>query len=253
MAPPHLPNPFAQGRGHQRGCTLSEEHRFAVKEMVKETITLRTARDGQRSVGPSELGTACDYCLGLALTRKHPEYSPLGDGSDGRSGFGLKAWIGTAVHEKLERDISRTVFDDRVRVENKVHIYDLDGYGPISGHVDVIYGDGDYTAVLDYKTSDVAKIRKYRTNGVPDSYVFQTNLYGYGLEQGGRVPDDVAISFIPRDSNTLNDVWTCFAPYRKDLAEQALLRLEEVWDRVRNYDVGTLEQSDECFNCRRRW
>src|SRR5690606_39693414 len=96
------------------------------------------------------------------------------------------------------------------------------------------YGDGDYVAVLDYKTSDVSKIRSYQVAGVPDSYVFQTNLYGYGLEQSGRTPEDVAISFIPRDSNTVNDVWTCFAPYRRDLAEQALIRLEEVWQRVRD-------------------
>src|SRR5690606_3226269 len=72
-------------------------------------------------------------------------------------------------------------------------------------------------------------------------------------EQSGRTPEDVAISFIPRDSNTVNDVWTCFAPYRRDLAEQALIRLEEVWQRVRDYDVGALEQSQDCFNCRRRW
>lgn len=232
---------------------MSSEHRLAVKQMVMDTITMKTDRDEQKSVGPSELGTACDYCLGLALTRKYPEYGPVSDGSAARHGFGLKAWVGTAVHEKLERDIGRTAYTDQVLVENKVHIYDLEGYGPISGHVDVIYGDGDYVAVLDYKTSDVSKIRSYQVAGVPDSYVFQTNLYGYGLEQSGRTPEDVAISFIPRDSNTVNDVWTCFAPYRRDLAEQALIRLEEVWQRVRDYDVGALEQSQDCFNCRRRW
>src|SRR5690606_40384934 len=132
------------------------------------TSPVRTARAGPQSAGPRDLGTACACCLGLALTRKYPEYGPVSDGSAARHGCGMKAWVGTAVHEKLERDIGRSAYTEQVLVENKVHIYDLEGYGPISGHVDVIYGDGDYVAVLDYKTSDVSKIRSYQVAGVPD-------------------------------------------------------------------------------------
>lgn len=232
---------------------MGDDHRFKIKELIKRGITKPTLRDEQSMVGPSELGTKCDFCLGVALTRAYPEYR-LGL-MDSANSFGLKAWQGTAVHEKLERDIPEVSWEGATVVqENKVAVYELDGYGTISGHVDLVWYTGDYLAVVDLKTTDRVKLKGYKLNGVPDSYVFQLNLYGYGIAQSWRDPDDVAISFIPRDSNDVDDVWTCFAPYNAAIAETALDRLEWVWGKVRKGDLMLLAQdTDDCWNCKPRW
>src|SRR5690606_41297432 len=110
---PRVPRGGARWRGNE----LSSEHRLAVKQMVMETITRKTDRDEQKSVGPSELGTACDYCVGLALTRKYPEYGPVSDCSAARHGFGLNEWVGTAELDKLVGDIVSSPYTDTYVVE----------------------------------------------------------------------------------------------------------------------------------------
>lgn len=230
---------------------MAEEHRHAIKSLVTRVITRKSERDEQSMVGPSELGTACDYCLGLALTRAYPEHRPEGVRMPG--GFGLKAWQGTAVHEKLERDVPRVPWHGAViDQENKVTIYSLKHYGLITGHVDLVWRRDNYLAVVDFKTTDKAKLKGYRLNEVPDNYVFQLNLYGYGIEEMWcTAPKDIGIAFIPRDSNDPDDIWTCFAPYNRGVAELALARLEEVWEQVRTGHLMDLKSDSNCFNCGR--
>ena len=239
-------------------------YRDLAKDILHRAVVQPTARDRQSKVGPSELGTSCDYCLGSALTRHYPHLRPQRDDLRSKS-FSLKAWNGTAVHRLLEESLPQavqdTVLEDgevKVWLEPEIDIYDLRGYGVIEGHVDLVllvYGrDGSlvYAAVIDHKTTDMSKLKVYKAEAVPDPYVFQANLYAYGVAKLlDRPPDDVGLHFIPRDSNRPEDIWACFAPYQPEVAELALDRLETVWSRVQAGELESLDVSPECFNCNR--
>lgn len=232
-----------------------DEGRLALKRLLRDAITARTARDEQRLVGPSDLGYRCDFCLGLKLTRMYPQYRP--EGYELRDNFGLKAWMGTGAHHQMEVGLAQVADPSEwiLVIEGSFPIYELAGYGMIKGHVDVVAAHvSGYVAVVDHKTTDRAKLRSYKLNGVPEEYVFQTDLYGFGVEQQtGSPPLDVGINFIPRDSNNLDDTWQCFAPYNRGVAEMALVRLEEVWTKVQAGELMKLEQDPDCWDCGRRY
>lgn len=238
----------------------ADEGRMATKQLLRDAITARSARDTQKSVGPSDLSQKCDFCLGLKMTRKYPELRPAGYELADR--FGLKAWMGTGAHTQMDTGFARLIEhhdtergDPVLTVEGRFFIHELEGYGPIHGHVDVVvhYVD-EYLAVVDTKTTDKAKLKKYKLHGIPDPYAFQTNTYGWGVEQAlGVAPDDVGINFIPRDSNNLEDTWQCFAPYNRAIAEMALERAERVWAIVRDGGLFSLEQDPECWDCGSRY
>lgn len=247
---------------------MSSLHRAHIKDLLRASVTLPTKRDEQSSVGPSEIANPCDYCLGFALTRKYPELRP--EFGEPPSGFSLKAWTGTAVHALLEKNIVPAVKDRRtssrvledVLVEVEAPVWELSGYGLIKGHVDLVYmtyqpgapqAGPEYVAVIDHKTVDKNTLQGFRVHGIPDKHVFQVNLYGYGLKRVGYPVQDVGLHYIPRDSNSVDDIWACFDSYREDVAEMALLRLEEVWEKVRAGDLLKLEQHPECFPCSRRF
>lgn len=245
-----------------------ELERNQVKDLLRRAVTAPSARDEQSSVGPSELGDPCDFCLGVGLTRKYPEFRP--EGVEPRRSFSLKAWNGTAVHSHLEANLARLDATEdgppwyQLMLEPTVTIWELEHYGTITGHVDLVYmlwhevpenlhQVPDYAAVVDHKTIDKDKLRQMRLTGVvPDKHVFQDNIYGYGLEHYvGVRPTDVGLHFIPRDSNSAEDIWPVFDRYRPEVAEMALERLETVWHRVRSGELMKLSSHDECFNCNR--
>lgn len=238
---------------------MRDEGRALTRRLLRAAITAPTARDEQKLVGPSDLGDACDFCLGLKLTRMYPQYRPEGYNPDLlHQNFGLKAWLGTGAHHQMEVGLAQQMEETEdwlLAIEHKVPIYHLPGYGMIKGHIDLVVAHrSGYLAVVDHKTTDRAKLRSYKVSGVPEPYVFQTNLYGYGVSQVmGVEPHDVGINFIPRDSNNIEDTWQCFAPYNPGVAEMALVRLEEVWEKVQAGDVMKLEQHSECWTCGRRY
>lgn len=237
-----------------------EEGRMATKQLLRDAITALSARDMQKSVGPSDLSQKCDFCLGLKMTNKYTEFRPANYELADR--FGLKAWVGTGVHTQMDAGLSRLVEhhdteqgDPILTVEGSFEIHEIPGYGMIKGHVDLVvhYAQG-YLCVCDHKTTDKAKLKRYKLYGIPDSYVFQTNMYGYGVAKLLDIePNDVAINFIPRDSNNLEDTWQCFAPYNRAIAEMALERAERVWAIVRDGGLFSLEQDPDCWDCGNRY
>jgi len=226
-----------------------EKRRAVVEKAVLDGITRTTARDQQKGIGPSEIGQDCDFCVGLALTRRYPQLrrgvdaEPVLLEESSYRRFSLKAWTGTATHEKLERDVE---FPGLLK-EHTFEVYWMEGYGQIVGHVDAAFLE--QLTALDYKTKDVAKIRYFKLNGVPQKEAVQLMLYGWALERAGHPVEDVGLCYIPRDSNTLGDIWTAFAVYRSDYAERALERLEKLWQRVRSGDLAALERDPECYEC----
>lgn len=211
--------------------------RRKIAAQVTATITAPGERSKQRSVGPSEIAGRCDYCLGRALVRKYPELDWEQPEPDR---FSLKAWLGTAVHEKLERDHPHGVH------ESKVYITELDGYGMISGHCDLFVDE----TVIDFKTKDMRVLDGIKLNGPPPSEVFQINLYAYGFANAGERVEDVGLFYIPRDSNRAEDIHPVFGAYKPAVAERAIQRLEKVWDRVREGAGEVLESGSDCYPCK---
>jgi len=227
-----------------------EARRRAVSQAIRSTINKPTARDTQKSVGPSEIGDPCGRCLGQALCRKYPELwweeeKPPGDH------FSLKAWVGTAIHEKLDRDAPG--YDPelgQLSKEIEIPIWDLPGYGLIKGHTDLFV---DRT-VVDYKTKDGRdKIREIALNGPQSSEVVQINLYGFGLMQSGHTVEDLCLFYIPRDSNRIEDTLGMFTRPLPVIAERALARLAKVWDVVRDGRGAILESHPDCYSCNIRY
>lgn len=265
--------------------------RTFVEGIAVATITRPSQRDQQEAPGPSDLANTCDVCVARKIS------TSLGLGGHREGGFSLKAWIGTAVHEKLERDLPHVYrFAER---EITVTIGNIPGIGLVKGHVDVFLPK--HRAVNDWKTTDLAKLKKYRTGagpsaytqgltaeerseleelkeldragrlnsdglnlvrltalmsraeehsgGIPSEYMGQTMLYLYGLRAMGRQADYAVLTFIPRDSNNISDIWVASCEYRPDVAEGVIRRASHLAGLVRNGQIGDLQPHPECFPC----
>lgn len=218
--------------------------RRTVSEIVKVTITKPSDRDKQRRVGPSDLSNSCDVCVAEAF---RASFEPRDDNQSSR-GFSLKAWSGTAVHAKLERDMPLT--DSEAMCEERVYVHTIPGYGDISGTIDLYL---PYLGTwVDYKTTDMSKLRTFRLDKqVPSAHQRQTMMYGYGLRQAGRKADYASLVYIPRDSNRLDDIWTVVADYHESIALESLERAERIWKMVEADDTSELSPDPNCFPCNR--
>lgn len=260
-----------------------------VEGIAVATIMRPSQRDKQKAPGPSDLANKCDVCV----AKKIATSLGLGHHSDG--GFSLKAWLGTAVHEKLERDLP-LIYRHAER-EITVTIGEVPGIGLVKGHVDLFLPKK--RSAVDYKTTDMKKLKGYRTGagpsaythgltaqeradleelkgrdragmllaeelgrltmlmarteehsgGVPQEYMGQTMLYLKGLRAMGRQADYAVLVFIPRDSNSVSDIWVASCKYRPDVAEGVIRRASHLAKLVRTGRVGDLEPHPECFPC----
>lgn len=204
-------------------------------EVIRE-ISRPTDRDEQKRVGPSEVGKACDKCLGRGLMNERPEQD-----------FSLYPWIGTAVHHYME-SCTFQQFEHEVRL----YVGDIPGYGPVKGTTDMVYVDdnGDIT-VVDWKIVGNKNLKKYRTGGVSDQYRYQAMLYARGLELDGRPVKNVAIVFIPRDSMNVRDIWVHEEEYNSEMAEDALELAGQIyaWLQEEGNHWRDLEEDYDCFQC----
>ncbi|MBD3004880.1 hypothetical protein [Streptomyces sp. 5-10] len=215
------------------------------KDLVHAVVTRPSERGLQRMPGPSDLADPCDVCL----ARKIAHFLGI-DPDPEDENFSLKAWVGTSVHEKLERDLPKVY--DGAQLEITVSIADIPGLGLVSGHVDSYFPER--LALNDWKTGDLSGtfgVKRMRTDGVKTAYLRQTMLYCYGMRQSGLPVEWANLTFIPRDSNRASDIWTATCSYREDVAVFALNRAESLVDVVKSGDRHTLEPDLEapCFKC----
>lgn len=132
-----------------------------VEGLATSVIKMPSARDQQVACGPSDLANPCDVCVARRIAASFG----MGTYRDEDSS-GLKAWTGTAVHEKLERDLPKIY--PHGETEITVPIGDIPGLGPVEGHVDLFLPRK--RSVVDYKTSDLAKIERYKRQAGPNAY-----------------------------------------------------------------------------------
>lgn len=204
---------------------------------IEEAI-VNTPRSLQRRIGPSEIGTPCDRCLGhkLAQTEKREQ----------------AAWlptIGQAVHAWLEE-----VFRSTVHLpEERVCVGEIDGI-PVDGTSDLYVGDPFFT-VVDWKIVGDTTIKDARFNGVSEVYNVQRQAYGRGWRSAGYRVDGVAIAYLPRNAASLRRGFLDWAPYDETVVTHALARAEGIaiagrlqgWDAV----LPKLSRRPGCYDCSR--
>lgn len=178
-------------------------------------------RSQQKALGPSEVGHPCARRLGYQLLDydERPDQEP-----------NWKAAVGTMMH---------TGFEEFFRADNAAH-YEPDmvrwileetlycgqiGNQPLLGHCDLY--DQVTATVVDWKTSDLRKIRKYRASGVSDQYRIQAHIYGRGWALRGYRVDRVALMFLVRDGQ-LRDQYFWSEPYDEQVALDAIARVEGI-------------------------
>lgn len=161
-------------------------------------------RSMQRAVGPSEIGG----CRRKVWHRLH------GDPVVNESTLGMAAFMGTAIHEKIERRL-RDVASDRYLIEVEVE------YGGVLGHVD-LYDRVD-REVIDWKTITLKKARYFPS----EQQWLQVQIYGLLLSENGFPVDRVSLVGIPRDGNE-RDVVVRSQEWRRDVALEGLAWLDSV-------------------------
>jgi hypothetical protein len=216
-----------------------------VRTLVTDTIRKASARDKQKLLGPSDLGDPCDKCLAQKFEDSMSE-APFK--RDNERDFSLKAWTGTAVHEKLERDF--VLGPDEVRLEKSFPIWELEGYGVIKGHVD---GYWERIATLwDHKTVDMVKLKRIKATGrVPMGHVNQQMLYCLGIKRAGLPIKLSTIVYIPRDNNDVRNVHVMGAEFDEDYALTVVARAERIYQQVCSAGAVGFESDDDCFPCHR--
>lgn len=218
--------------------------RRRVREVVIGTITKRSSRDNQVLLGPSDLCNPCDHCLGKKFARSLNLLET--EKREGTQGFSLAAWVGTAIHKKMEEDL--ILGDDEAQKEGSFVIGEIPGYGIIKGHVDLLM---DSCVITDYKTVYMSKLKIIKFRGVPEEHVIQAMLYGLGVKNSGLNPRWVSLVYIPRDSNNVEDVWETAGRWRQDVAEEAFARAVKIHEIVRNGGAMSLPSQENCVPCTR--
>lgn len=138
-----------------------ENIRTFVEGIAVATITKPSTRDKQEAPGPSDLADRCDLCVARKIS------ASMGLGTNTDRGFSLKAWLGTAVHEKLERDLPEVYAHAEQEIE--VDVADIPGIGKVIGHVDVFLPRKK--TLVDWKTTDMKKLVGYQKQAGPGAYV----------------------------------------------------------------------------------
>lgn len=225
---------------------LSDEQ---VKRLTLDLLKNPSERDKQRKVGASQIANPCDYCLGRAL-------KVGGESKNQSNRWWMGARIGTAIHAALEAEAEQHIdrprsyhFDalEGARIEERITLGTLDGYGVIGSKPDLVLVKHNH--LIDHKTSTKVKLAHYKLDGVPTAYIYQTQLYAWGLNQQGTTIERISLNFIARDGTQDSDIWVTSFDYDESVALRAWSRLELIWAYVQDHDVNTLQSHEDCFDC----
>jgi hypothetical protein len=169
----------------------------------------------QTTLGPSEIGVACDRCL-IDMLAGRPHYA------DDQAPW--LPTIGNAVHDWIEQAIVDHLIatgTDRYIPEGKIAVGQVRGVD-ITGHSDVY--DVHTGTVVDWKVTGTTTLRKVTRSGASLTYRRQAHLYGRGWALAGYDVRSVAIAFLPRNGFSLRDGRLWQEPYDEAIALEALDR-----------------------------
>jgi hypothetical protein len=211
-------------------------------------------RSAQTAIGPSELGGPCDHCTTCRLIGWKPRRDPESQ---------WLAVVGTAVHAWLERAFDAHEAERggprRYLTEERVLVGQLGSdQREIWGSVDLV--DTIAGLVLDWKIVGANALRT-ALSGPRDVYAAQVHLYALGLNRRGTTIKDVAIAYLPRNSQSLSDAVWWSEPYDEALALRTLAHADQL---ARNADavqslgepllrawIAKLPRDPDCYSCPR--
>lgn len=209
-----------------------------VRAVVDQAI-LDQPRSLQKAIGPSEIGTECDRCLGHKLA-----------GTEQRREAAWLPYVGTAMHAQLEQVFlalpGRWVSEERLMVG---HIDSTE----IWGHSDLY--DMDERTVVDFKLVGKTTLDSARSSGPSQQYRRQAHLYGRGWQLYGFPANAVAIWYLPRNAVSLDQGVWWQEPYDETIAVEALARADALAQAIRMLGADailpTLERAPACYDCSR--
>lgn len=235
--------------------TELESRASRTNSLVVSAISGRSARDKQKTLGPSELGDRCEFCLGekILLVQRGTSATTV------RRRFSYAAWVGTAVHEKLDQAMERLEAEVFTLRELTLLIASVPGLGDIWGHTDCYVPD--WAEVVDYKTKlDKEAVYKLlhleelaRTEGLLDPYLEkmwdQTMLYGLGVERSGKPVEAVSLVVLPRYSDDIGEIKTITRRYDRERALGVIDRVAGIVEKLRIFGVTNLSMGEKCYTC----
>ena len=179
----------------------------------------------------------------------------LGAGGSGENKYWLGAKIGTAIHAELEKEAAQHLHNSRdfpefenARLEEKIYLGHVPHYGHIYSTPDLYLPS--MRALVDYKTTTRAKVKKYDLTGIPEQYLVQGNLYARGLENLGYPVDTISFVFISRDGTQDSDIKAYTSLYDRTVADMAWDRMVNMWEWLRaGGDPDELQSDPGCFVC----
>lgn len=171
-------------------------------------------RSLQRSIGPSEAGTACDRRLAYRMLGTEPTNTDS-DPWAAIVGTSVHAWLDEAFRAQNDRDD-----DERQRWHCDLKV-DLPGY--MSGSVDLY--DAKTGTVIDHKVLGATSLKKFKAEGPSEQYRTQVHLYACGLRMAGANVQNVAIAAWSRTGMLHHALWWQ-EPYDEERVEKALARID---------------------------
>lgn len=223
-----------------------------VKWLILDLLKAESERDGQRLVGPSEIGNPCFHCLANRMLESK------GGPRKARGQYWLGAKIGTAIHAELEQEERKHVADGSGKfaplkgalIESPIVLHTIDGYGTIKAKPDLVLVR--HRHLIDHKTTFKTKLAHYKLDGIPWQYVVQQNLYAYGLNRSGVPIERISLSFINREGAQDSDINIFSFDFEEQVAVDALDRLQKLWDDLESGKTPDDFPSDSsCYHCTR--
>lgn len=227
---------------------------------VAEELLNKFKQPSQRSfqvkIGPSGIG-GCPYCVGETLAYRLPElYSDLKHVPSSS----YATWLGSMGHSGIENEyffdhpdlnMRHLTVEDGI-AETKVHVYDLEGYGSISGSIDLLFKN----EIFDYKflgkfgyDKMCLEYRKDNTRIPNTTYRVQQHVYAYGARKAGFDVERVNIIAFPKHKSNWSDVKVFTEEYNEELVTAAFDRLELIWKNVREGKLKELPSQEDCYKC----
>lgn len=225
-----------------------------VRSIIENAI-VNHPRSLQKRIGPSEIGNPCDHCVAAKLA----------GWQETERGIPWLTTIGTAVHAWCEdvvnlHESNRNALHTTGRrwlSEQKVmvgHIGGAEVWGS-TDLVDVVTG-----VVIDFKVVGPTTLRSAKA-GPEAKYRVQADLYAKGWNDAGHRIDHVAIAYLPRNAQSLDDAIWWTAPHDRGRAERALERanqlhtnlaaLASISETARDAWITSLPRAPRCWDCAR--
>lgn len=161
--------------------------------------------------------------------------APVNPGGDG-----FPAWLGTQGHrgmaeiyEYADGGSGRYAVETRLSFPSKL----------------VPRGTGDLLdrrlrVFVDWKFMGTWALKKLRDTGPSDTYRVQIHTYGLGAVTRGERVDRVAIVGMPRQGNSLDELFVWSEPFDKAVGEAAIARVEAIHKRTFGWATrGTIAEA----------